>query len=59
MLRIYDVVGKLLNSIKSIYVNGLVHIKVKGGEDECFRIIIVRDRGVSCVIGFSMYIWMQ
>ena len=27
-----------MNSIKSIYVNGLACIKVKGGEGECFRI---------------------
>ena len=27
-----------MNSIKSIYVNGLARIKVKGGEGECFKI---------------------
>ena len=37
VLRVYNVGGKLLNSIKSIYVNSLVSVRVKGGERECFR----------------------
>ena len=36
--RMYDVGGKLLNGIKSIYVNSLGCVRVKGGESECFRI---------------------
>ena len=36
----YDVSGKLLNKIKSIYVNSLGCAKVKGGK--CFKI----DSGV-------------
>ena len=35
VLRMYDVGSKLLNGIKSIYVNSLVMLK--GGESECFR----------------------
>ena len=30
--------GKLLNGIKSIYVNSLACVRVKGGESDCFRI---------------------
>ena len=32
--------GKLLNGIKSMYVNSLACVIVKGGEGECFRIDI-------------------
>ena len=39
-------VGKLLNGIKSIYVNSLVCVRVKGGWSECFRI----DSGVKRVL---------
>ena len=42
MLRMYHVEGKMLNGIKSMYVNNLDCFKVKGGENECFRI----DSGV-------------
>ena len=34
----YDVSGKLLNSIKSMYVNILACFRVKGGECQSFRI---------------------
>ena len=34
----YDVGGKLLNGIKSMYVHSLACVKVKGGVSECFRI---------------------
>ena len=30
VLRMYDVGGKLLNGIKSTYVNGLANVRVKG-----------------------------
>ena len=55
VLRMYDVGGKLLNGIKSMYFNSLAYIRVKTDESECFMI----DRGVSCPLGFSIYIWMQ
>ena len=42
VLRMYDVGAKLLNGIKSMYVNSLDCVRVKGGESECFRI----DSGV-------------
>ena len=35
ILRMYDVGGKLLNGIKSIYVNSLACVRVKGSENEC------------------------
>ena len=41
-LKIYNVGGKLLNVIKSMYVKSLACIRVKGGESKCFRI----DSGV-------------
>ena len=37
VLRMY-MSGKLLNDIKSMYVNSLACVKIKGGESECFRI---------------------
>ena len=39
VLRMYDVGGKLLNSIKSMFVNSLTYVRVKGGESECFRML--------------------
>ena len=42
ILRMYDVGDKLLNGNKSMYVNSLACARVKGGENECFRI----DSGV-------------
>ena len=44
----YDVGGKQLKGIKSMYVNSLPSVRVKGGESECFRI----DSGVrqGCII---------
>ena len=42
ILITYDTGGKLLNGVKSMYVNSLACIRVKGGKSKCFRI----DRGV-------------
>ena len=42
VLRMHDVGGKLLGGIKSMYVDSLAYIRVKGGESEWFRI----DSGV-------------
>ena len=36
--NVYDVGGKILDGIKSICVDGLACIKVKGGERKCFRV---------------------
>ena len=38
LLRMYDVDGKLLNGIKSIYIKSLACVTVKEGETEYFRI---------------------
>ena len=38
VLRMYDVDDKLLNGIKSLYVNSLACVRVKGSESECFWI---------------------
>ena len=37
-LRMYDVDGKLLSRIKSMYVNSLVCVRVGGSEGDWFRI---------------------
>ena len=44
----YDVGGKLLRGIKSIYVDSSVFVRVKGGESEWLRI----DGGVrqGCIL---------
>ena len=39
MLRMYDLGVKLLNGIKSIYVDSSACVKVKGGMSEQFRIV--------------------
>ena len=52
VLRMYDVGGILLNGIKSVYVNSLACVRVKGGESECFRI----DSGVRQVC--IMFSWL-
>ena len=57
VLRIYDVDGKLLSGTKSMYVDSLACIKVKGVESEQFRI----DSGVRqvCIMSpwhFNVYI---
>ena len=38
VLRMYDVGGKLLNEIESMYVTNLPWVRVIGGKSECFRI---------------------
>ena len=45
--------GKLLNSIKSMYINSLACIRVKGGESEYFRV----DNGVrrECIISLWLF----
>ena len=43
----YDMGSKLLNGIKSKYVNNLDCVRVKEGESECFRIYSdVRQVGI-------------
>ena len=44
----YDACGKLLNGIKSMYVNRLAYFRVKGGECECFR--VKSGVGQGCII---------
>ena len=57
--RMYDVRGKLLSGIMSIYLNSIACVKVKRIESECFRI----NSGVRqvCIMSpwLSMYIWTQ
>ena len=42
----YDVGGKLLGGIKTMYVDSLVCVRLIGSESECFRIDSVCDRSV-------------
>ena len=48
-------IGKLLNGIKSMCVNSLACVRVKGGESEYLRV----NSSVSFPLGSSMYIWTQ
>ena len=59
VFRMYNGVGKLLGGIKSMHVDSLTCIRVKGGESVWFRINSGLDRVASCPLGFSMYIWME
>ena len=38
VLRTFDVGGKLFNGIKSMYINSLACVRVKGGDSDYFRI---------------------
>ena len=52
-----DVGGKLLNGIKSMYVKSLACVRIKGGENECFRIYSgVRQRCIMSPWVFNFYI---
>ena len=53
MLRMYDVGSKLLNVIKSMYVNVPACMIVKEGDGECFRI----DNSViqGCIISHWLF----
>ena len=58
VLRMHDVGGKLFNGIKSMYINSVASVRVKGGESGCFR-TNSSVRHVSYSLGSSMYIWTQ
>ena len=58
--RMYDVGGKLLNGVKSIYTNSLACFRVKWDESECFRIdrsviqgCIMSHYDLQCIYGRS------
>ena len=38
VLRMYDVRGKLLSGIKSVYTSSLACVREKRGKSECFKI---------------------
>ena len=55
-LGMYDVGGKPMSGIKSMHINSLACVRLKGSESECFRI----ESGVrqGCIISpwlFNMY----
>ena len=56
VLRMYEMDGKMMSGITSMYVDWLACVRVKAGERECFRI----DRGVrqGCIMSpwlFNLY----
>ena len=59
VLRIYDVGGKLLSGIKSMYVGSSVCVRIKEGESEQFRIVGSEtwvhyiSLAVHCIYGWS------
>ena len=58
VLRMYNVGGKLMNGIKSVYVNSLPCVRAKGGGNEGFRI----NSGVRqwCVMSpLALYVYMD
>ena len=40
MLRMYNVGGKRLNGMKSMYIDSSACVRVKGGESDRFRIVV-------------------
>ena len=59
VLRMFDVGGKLLSGIKSMYIDSSACVRVKGGESDWFRVDIGVRQGcilISCPLGCSMYI---
>ena len=55
-MRTYDVGSKLLNDIRSMYVNSLAYVRVKGGENKCFRTTSgVRQRCIMSPWLFNIY----
>ena len=50
VLRMYDINGKLLNGIKSMYDDSLACVRINSGRSQ---------GGVLCPHGFPMHIWMQ
>ena len=53
VMRMYDVGGKPLNGIKSVYVNILAFVRVKGCKSECIRI----DSGIRQVCFMSPWLF--
>ena len=56
VLRLYDVSGKLLNGIKSMYLNSLACERLKGDDSKCF--LIDSDVRQGCIISpwlFNVY----
>ena len=52
----YDVEGKLLNGIKSMYIDSSACVRIKGGESEEFRIDSgVRQRSIMSPWLFNVY----
>ena len=59
VLRMRNVGSKLLSGIKSMYIDISACVRVKGAESERFRVDSVVRRDISCLLGCSMYIWMD
>ena len=52
-------VSKLLRGIKSMYVNSLACVRVKGVESDRLRIDSEAKQGFIVSLGCSIYIWME
>ena len=60
VLRMYDVGGKLLSGIKSMYVDSSPYVRGNGGESEWFRIYGgVRQGRILSPWLFNIYIWIE
>ena len=56
VLRMYDVGGKLLKDIKSMYVNNVACVRVKRGDSKCFSINCgVRQGCIMSPLLFNIY----
>ena len=57
VLRMYDMGGKLLNGIKSMYIDSSASVRIKGGISEQFRIDSGARQG--CIMSlwlFNIYV---
>ena len=45
VLRMYNVGGKLLSGVKSMYIDSSACVRVKGGESKRFRIVGLSNEG--------------
>ena len=59
VLGMYDVGSKFFTGIKSMYVDSSACDRIKGGENERFRIYSGIRQGCIMSPGCSMYIWME
>ena len=59
VLRMYDVGGKLLSGIKSMYVDSSACVRIKRGESEWFRIDSGGETGISCPLAVQCNLYKR